>query len=175
MEQEQVQYFVIRVKNNTVLREPVYRQRKRPYAHTIEQDMVCQLGKQKFITQHKFRVVTLKDPQGNPITLVTNLHRPSAERIAEIYRQRWQIEVFFRWIKQHLNVPTLFGKTPNAVYGQLYTALIVYVLLHYVYMQGMKQVHPHARLSFAEFDRLISFAALPPEWVVYLAHHLTLP
>ncbi|REE85206.1 DDE family transposase, partial [Paenibacillus taihuensis] len=98
-----------------------------------------------------------------------------AERIAEIYRQRWQIEVFFRWIKQHLNVPTLFGRTPNAVYGQLYTALIVYVLLQFVYMQGNSQVHPSARLSFVEFDRLISFAALPPEWVVYLANHLTFP
>lgn len=78
---------------------------------------------------------------------MTNLHRPSAERIAEIYRQLWQIKVFFRWIKQHLNVPALFGKTQNAVYGQLYTA-IVYVLLHYVYVQGNKQVHPYARLFF---------------------------
>ncbi|WP_237100017.1 IS4 family transposase [Paenibacillus azoreducens] len=175
MEQEQRQYFVIRLRNNTVLHEPVYRERKRPYEHTIEQDLTCQLGTKASLTRYRFRVVKLKDPQGNPVVLATNLHRPSAEKIAEVYRQRWQIEVFFRWIKQHLNVPKLFGKTPNAVYGQLYTALIVYVLLQYVYEQGNSQVHPSARLSFAEFDRLISLAALPPEWVVYLAHHLALP
>ncbi|MDG0811524.1 IS4 family transposase [Cohnella rhizosphaerae] len=175
MEQEQRQYFVIRVRYNTFLHEPVYRDRKRPYKHTIEQDLTCQLGTKARLTRHRFRVVKLKDPQGNPVVLVTNLHRPSAEKIAEIYRQRWQIEVFFRWIKQHLNVPKLFGRTPNAVYGQLYTALIVYVLLQYVYVQGNSQVHPSARLSFAAFDRLISLAALPPEWVVYLAHHLSLP
>ncbi|EOS4501250.1 transposase, partial [Escherichia coli] len=43
----------------------------------------------------------------------------SAETIAELYRARWQVELFFRWIKQHLNVKHLFGTTMNAVYGQL--------------------------------------------------------
>ncbi|MDQ0049967.1 IS4 transposase [Paenibacillus polymyxa] len=58
----------------------------------------------------------------------------TAEQIAQMYKARWQMEVFFRWIKQHLNIPTLFGATPNAVYGQLFCALIVYVLLKYYSM-----------------------------------------
>ncbi|NUU58903.1 transposase, partial [Paenibacillus agri] len=76
-----------------------------------------------------------------PVLLATNLHWHSAESIAEIYKKRWQIEVFFRWIKQHLNIPKLFGTTPNAVYGQLYVALLVYVLLKLLFDEGQKVVH----------------------------------
>jgi len=172
MEQEQRQYFVIRLRDNTVLSDPVFRERKRSYQGTIEQDLTCQLGAGISLTRNRFRVVKLKDPNGRPVILATNLDRPSAERIAEIYRQRWQIEVFFRWIKQHLNVPKLFGTTPNAVYGQLYTALLVYVLLQFLYVQGNSRVHPSARLSFVEFDRLMSLSALPLEWSVYFACHV---
>ncbi|MBA4496337.1 transposase [Paenactinomyces guangxiensis] len=51
------------------------------------------------------------------------------EVIADLYRARWQLELFFRWIKQHLNVTRLFGTTPNAVYGQLYAVLLAYALV----------------------------------------------
>ncbi len=54
--------------------------------------------------------------------VATDWMQVTAEQIAQMYKASWQIEVFFRWIKQHLNVPTLFGTTENAVYGQLYTA-----------------------------------------------------
>lgn len=169
------QYFLIRIRDNTHLHEPIPRKRKRRFTGTIEQDVTCQLGKAGTLTEKRFRVVTLKDPKGNPVILATNLHKPSAENIAAMYKKRWQIEVFFRWIKQHLNVPTLFGTTPNAVYGQLYTALLVYVLLKLVYDQGNAFVHPSATLSFAEFDRLFSMDKLLPEWIVYLTSNFTLP
>jgi len=63
-----------------------------------------------------------QDGHGHEIRVVTDLRTISTEQIAEIYKNSWQIELFFRWIKQHLNVPTLFGTTENAVYGQLYSA-----------------------------------------------------
>lgn len=175
MEQDERQYFVIRLRDNTILHQSIPRERKRPFKGTIEQDVTCQLGCKATLTQHRFRVVKLKDPAGRPVVLATNLHKPSAERIAEIYRQRWQVEVFFRWIKQHLNVPKLFGTTPNAVYGQLYSALVVYVLLQFLYVQGNRFVHPSAQISFADFARLVSEAKLPIEWIVYLANHVAFP
>jgi IS4 transposase len=49
--------------------------------------------------------------------------------INDIYRLRWQVELFFKWIKQHLIVKQYFGTSPNAVYGQIWIALIGYGLL----------------------------------------------
>ncbi len=50
-----------------------------------------------------------------------------------MYKERWAIESFFRWIKQNLNVPVLFGTTKNAVFSQLFSALIAYVLLKLIF------------------------------------------
>lgn len=173
-EQKSKQYFVIRLKDNTHLHAPVSRKRKQRFKGTIKRDVTCRLGTKTVLTRNAFRVVELTDPDGHPVMLATNLHKPSAERIAEMYRQRWQIEVFFRWIKQHLNVSHLFGTTPNAVFGQMYTALIVYVLLHKLYVQGNSTVHACAQITFATFHRLLGLVALPMEWQVYLAHSFTL-
>ncbi|MET3211205.1 UNVERIFIED_CONTAM: hypothetical protein ABIC26_004172 [Paenibacillus sp. PvR008] len=83
-----------------------------------------------------------------------------------MYKARWQIEVFFRWIKQHLNIPTLFGTTENAVYGQLFSALIVFVLLKWLF-DGAKHTLPlHAKLSFVRFTRLLLCDGLPVEWMI---------
>ncbi|MGG1556495.1 IS4 family transposase [Paenibacillus ferrarius] len=174
-EQQERQYFVIRLRDNTIFHEPIHRKRKQPFEGTIHQDFTCQLGKNKWLTKHRFRVVILEDPKRNPVILGTNLHWHSAEKIAHIYKQRWQIEVFFRWIKQHLNIPMLFGTTPNAVYGQLYTALLVYVLLKFLFDQGNATVHASAQLTFVEFDRRFTLQVLPPEWQVYLCLHFTPP
>ena len=49
--------------------------------------------------------------------------------IALLYRKRWRIELFFKWVKQHLHIKAFFGTTPNAVQTQLWIAVIVYVLV----------------------------------------------
>src|SRR5690606_41936752 len=95
----------------------------------VVEDVTAVLGCEAKQTQRRFRVVTFLDSKGNFIRVATNLVFLSAETIAAIYKERWQIELFFRWIKQHLNVKRLFGTSPNAVYNQLYGALIAYVLL----------------------------------------------
>ncbi|WP_157264461.1 IS4 family transposase, partial [Paenibacillus oryzisoli] len=174
-EQKDRQYFVIRLRDNTTFQESIHRERKRPFEGTILQDFTCLLGKKKALTRNRFRVVILHDPNGNPVILGTNLHWHSAEKIADIYKQRWQIEVFFRWIKQHLNIPMLFGTTPNAVYGQLYTALLVYVLLKFLFDQGNTTVHKSARLTFVNFARKFSLQELPPEWRVFLSSGVIYP
>lgn len=174
-DQQNRQYFVIRLKDNTIFHEPAARERKRPFAGTIQEDFTCQLGTKNRRSQHRFRVVTLTDPAGKPVILATNLYWHSAETIADIYKKRWQIEVFFRWIKQHLNIPKLFGTTPNAVYGQLYVALLVYVLLKFLFDQGNAAVHKSAVLTFADFDRFFRLRLLSPEWVIFFANHLSFP
>ncbi|PTY76103.1 hypothetical protein B5V89_19015 [Heyndrickxia sporothermodurans] len=60
--------------------------------------------------------------------MVTNRWDITAEQVAEIYKQRWQIELFFKWIKQHLKLVKLFNYKPEAVWNQLWLAMIAYAL-----------------------------------------------
>lgn len=73
------------------------------------------------------------DEDGDIIRVITSLRHVTAEEIAYMYKERWAIESFFRWIKQNLHVPTLYGTTPNAVYSQCFAALIAYVLLKFLH------------------------------------------
>jgi len=76
------------------------------------------------------RLVHYLDPEtGHRLRFLTNNFSLDALAIALLYRKRWQIELFFKWIKQHLHILAFFGTTPNAVQSQLWIAVIVYVLV----------------------------------------------
>jgi hypothetical protein len=62
------------------------------------------------------------------VFLTNNFQIPSAT-VAAIYRQRWQIELFFKWIKQHLRIKRFYGTSPNAVKIQIWTAMATYALI----------------------------------------------
>ena len=70
------------------------------------------------------------------LVLVTNDLITPAEEIAQLYRQRWEIELFFKWIKQHLSIKRFMGENENAVRIQLLTALIAYVLVALLNVTG---------------------------------------
>jgi Transposase DDE domain/Domain of unknown function (DUF4372) len=63
------------------------------------------------------------------LALLTNHFEAPAQSLAELYRRRWQIELFFKWIKQHLRLRGFFGTTPNAVQCQVWSAICVYLLV----------------------------------------------
>ena len=69
---------------------------------------------------------------GRRYVYLTNHFKLAAKTIAEIYQERWQIEIFFRFIKQNLKIKAFIGNAENAVLTQIYTALIVYLLLCYL-------------------------------------------
>ncbi|MEH7153118.1 IS4 family transposase [Bacillus thuringiensis] len=132
------------------------------------------------------RYVTEKEKQHFVIRLKDNVQlnrkkslkgtRPTdsnvtAEEIAAMYKSRWAIESFFRWIKQNLNVPVLFGTTSNAVFNQLFVAMIAYVLLKFLHVKGSKKKHIKP-LSFAGFTRLFLCDTLPFDWRIYLTEIL---
>ena len=75
------------------------------------------------------REITVRISTGKVIRLVTNDLDAPAEEIADLYKQRWQIELFFKWIKQNLKIKHFLGTSENAVRIQLYVALIAYLLL----------------------------------------------
>ena len=70
-------------------------------------DYTCQVGTKQKRSHHRHRVVEFTDYEGKIIRVATI----SAEMVANIYKAQWGVELFFRWIKQNLNVPRLFGTT----------------------------------------------------------------
>ena len=78
----------------------------------------------------KIRKVRFYDKETNrTFTFLTNNMELSAEQIAHLYKQRWQIELFFKWIKQHLKIKAFWGTSENAVRIQIYSAIISYCLV----------------------------------------------
>ena len=76
------------------------------------------------------RRVGYRDPEtGKPLVFLTNNSVLSAPDVAHLYRRRWQIELFFRWIKQHLRIKAFYGTSPNAVKIQIWIAICTYVLV----------------------------------------------
>ncbi|MDQ0049760.1 hypothetical protein J2T18_004065 [Paenibacillus polymyxa] len=71
-----------------------------------------------------------------------------------------------------MNIPTLLGMTENAVYGQLFCALIVYALLNWLFVAAQTSWPQHAVLSFARFSRLFLLQNLPVEWLIQIQHVL---
>lgn len=96
----------------------------------IKKESIVILGKDGSTKMnHPLRYIETEDSEGNSITIITNDFKLSAEEISDIYRYRWQIELFFKWIKQHLHVKHFYGLSRQAVEIQLYIALITYCLL----------------------------------------------
>lgn len=79
------------------------------------------------------RLVAYTDPEtGTEYRYVTNAHHLKASEVAEIYKERWQIELFFKWIKQNLKIKTFLGTSRNAVLTQVWIALCVYLLVAFL-------------------------------------------
>lgn len=100
-------------------------------------DMFCTLSKHREISkearEHEYRVIKFAGANGEDVILCTNLRDVPAEVIAGMYKERWNIECFFRTLKQNFTIKRLFGTTANAAYTQGLIAFIAYVLLYNVY------------------------------------------
>lgn len=93
------------------------------------------------------RRIRIKRDTGQTITLITNDLKRSAIDIANLYKARWQIELLFRWIKQHLDIRKFLGITPNAIRLQVIAAMIAYLLLRIAARLHQNKMPP---LRFAE-------------------------
>ena len=97
------------------------------------------------------RVVTVAIDSGRRIDLVTNDLDAPAEEIAALYKQRWQIELFFKWIKQNLKIKHFLGVSENAVKIQIYVAPIAFLILRAAH--GAQTAIPRPQ-AFARLVRL---------------------
>jgi len=104
------------------------------------------------------REIVVERPGKTPLHLVTNDAERPAEAIADLYRQRWQIELFFKWLKQRLKIRRFLGRSENAVKTQLFAALITFLLLRLL-KHTVARAHHGSLKNLA--DRLKSAALLP--------------
>ena len=123
-------FFVTRAKSNL--------KAQRRYSHPVDRStgLICDqtivlsgfYSRQDFDTP--LRRIRFKDPEtGKRLVFLTNNFALSAITITELYRCRWQVELFFKWIKQHLRIKVFFGTSENAVKTQLWIAVSVYLLV----------------------------------------------
>jgi hypothetical protein len=124
-------FFVIRQKSNAVYQ--VKEHRPVPRRSGVSADQIISLtGPKAASYPYLLRRVCYTDPEtGKQYVYLTNNFRLSPRTIADIYKERWQIEIFFRWIKQNLKIKAFIGNSANAVMTQIYVALISYLLLCY--------------------------------------------
>nr|WP_236818881.1 IS4 family transposase [Alicyclobacillus tolerans] len=142
--------LVTRLKDNAVIYEVLEEKSVAPGSPVIR-DAVVHLGSPQNVMNHPLRLIQTMDSEGNLVTILTNDFTQSAEEICDVYRQRWQIELFFKWIKQHLVVKRFYGKSEAVVYNQLRIALITYCLL--ILMQ-LKAAHRGRLLAVYKCVRL---------------------
>ena len=163
--------FVIRIKDNVELSTVRSLQRQTLNGSRVTRGITCLMGTPQSRSEKRHRVVFFQDDHGREIRVVTSLMSVSAEEVAEMYKARWAIESFFRWIKQNLNVPVLFGTTPNAVFNQMYAALIAFVLLKWLFDQTRKR-RVFRPMSFVSFQHQLLQGSLPVDWHSELADFL---
>jgi transposase len=123
-------FFVTRSKKNVLL--------QRRYSHPVDKSTGVSSDQTVILTSFAsasdypdaLRRVSYRDPAtGKRLRFLTNNFTLPALTIAEIYKQRWQVELFFKWIKQHLRIKAFFGTGENAVKTQIWIAISVYVLV----------------------------------------------
>ena len=164
--------FVTRLKINA------HRRNIRPKpaeGDAIRADQILKLGHKKPrggatnpLYDTELREIVVNRVAKAPLHLVTNdLTRP-ADEIAALYKQRWEIELFFKWIKQNLKIKTFLGRSENAVKTQIYVALIAFLLLR-IFRNTYAQSHKGgqktliSRLKVALLDQFdLTGQAKPP-------------
>ena len=123
-------FFVTRAKSNL--------EAERRYSHPVDRSEWSDLRSNRdleWLLFHKgfpvpLRRIKYRDPKTDKrLVFLTNQFALPALSIADLYRCRWQVELFFKWIKQHLRIKAFFGTSENAVKTQIWIAISVYVLV----------------------------------------------
>ena len=126
-------YFVTRMKDNTLFE--VVEEHEVPKHRNILKDQSIRLtgtGAQQKCPHLLRRIEAVREDTGGILVFLTNHHGLGATTIAAIYKDRWQIELFFKALKQNLKIKTFVGTSANAVKTQIWTALISMLLLRYL-------------------------------------------
>jgi len=124
-------FFVTRLKSNAIVTSG--RKRRGRKSPGVIEDREIRLGK----LPETFRLVVYRDAETDiTYQFVTNALEIPAQTVADLYKERWQVELFFKWIKQNLKVKSFLGTSLNAVKTQLWIALCAYLVLSFLKFQS---------------------------------------
>ena len=123
-------FFVIRAKDNLKFQRLYSLQKDKEAGIRADQVITLVTKKSKKGYPERLRRVSYVDKERNKrLVFLTNNFDIPAKTVADVYKQRWQVELFFKWIKQHLRIKTFYGTSINAVKSQIWVALCIYLLV----------------------------------------------
>ena len=143
-------FFVSRLRKNAVVR--VIKTLEVPSNSSILSDEMVVLGSTQNRTEHVFRKIKVLDDKRKELTLISNRFDISAVEIADVYKSRWAIELFFKWMKQHLSIKKFYGHSEQAVHNQVYVAMIVYCL------NVLAQLNTNSPRTYLQISRYLKAA-----------------
>jgi hypothetical protein len=122
-------FFVVRAKKNLQYKCVKWKRRLPKGILTDAEIELTIYGSQKGYPEHLRLVRFFDEEQNREFMFLTNTMELTALQIADLYKNRWQIELFFKWLKQHLKIKKFWGTTENAVRIQIYSAICAYCLV----------------------------------------------
>ncbi len=123
-------FFVIRAKDNLRFKRLYSAPKDTGAGVRADQTIVLVTPKSKTDYPEKLRRVSYVDKElGKRLVFLTNNFAIPAATVADIYQQRWQVELFFKWVKSHLRIKSFYGTSINAVKSQIWVALCIYLLV----------------------------------------------
>ncbi|MFL2145233.1 IS4 family transposase [Desemzia sp. FAM 24101] len=154
-------FFVTRIKKNTNVH--VLETLAVSKGESIISDQMVALGAQNYLTS-RFRLVTVQDQKGKNFQFITNRFDCSSTEIAEMYKSRWQIELFFKHIKQHMTIKKNFSRSKEGVINQLILAMIASLLTYLI------KLETKTRSSIFQIKRLFHYLMFQPagKWIELL-------
>ena len=147
-------FFLSRLRKNAVIWD-VY-DFKLPEGTTVLSDQMVLIGTTQNRVENYFRLLKVIDSKGNLLQLITNRFDLSAEEISEMYKSRWAIELFFKSIKQHLNIKKFYGQSEWAIQNQVFIALIVFCL------HVLAQIETNSKRKTLQISRYLRAALWKP-------------
>jgi Transposase DDE domain/Domain of unknown function (DUF4372) len=149
---EHLSYFVVRARDNLVFRRRAYR----PVNHAtgLRSDQTIMLRTRHSAERYPYplRRVGYYDVERRRLTLISNNFLLGALQITQLYKCRWQVELFFKWIKQHLRIRAFLGTSWNAVKTQIWIAISVYVLI------AILKKRAYQNRSLSEIQQILSIS-----------------
>jgi Transposase DDE domain/Domain of unknown function (DUF4372) len=123
-------FYVVRAKNNLKYKRLYSNPKDKETGVRADQIITLVTQKSKKGYPERLRRVSYVDKERNKrLVFLTNNFDIPAETVAAVYKQRWQVELFFKWIKQHLRIKSFIGTSVNAVKSQIWVALCIYLLV----------------------------------------------